>query len=279
MARQPDFRKYLKLIHISGTAWIALCAAFLLTVALRQAGVRWWVVFSLSGFSGVVFFMLLSIYLFACFRGVIRTQTAQEHPLTTSYAYILFYDLCPFLGSLAGLASLLTLPDVSWTEKLSTLSEGALAMTFLVWIVLDPILGSCELMLPSSASHRRRRLAQAHQEKKRKKAERERLLREALEFEKINQARWEKTFEPMAEELAILLSRLDPSEPEVRLYAAAQGARAWALDGLNGMKFLHQRVCSKLRKRGCADGWDRLAFWWDGIGGWRQPSVEKLFDF
>lgn len=277
MARQVDFRKALKQIHVSGTVWIALCAAFLLTVALRQAGVRWWVVFSLSGFSGVVFFMLLSIYLFAFFRGVNRTQTAQEHPLTTSYAYLLFYDLCPFLGSLAGLASLLALPEVSGPEKLSALCEGALAMTFLVWIVLDPILGSSELMIPSSAAHRRRRLAQAQEQKKQRKAEREKLLREALEYEKINQAKWEKTFEPMAEELAILLSSLDPEDPEVRLYAAAQGARAWTLDGINGMKFLHQRVCSKLRERGRKAGWDRLAFWWDGIGGWRQPSAQNLF--
>ena len=272
-----DFRKYLKLIHVSGTLWIALCAGFLLTIALRQAGVRWWIVFSLSGFSGVVFFMLLSVYLFAFFRGVIRTQTALEHPLTTSYAYMLFYDLCPWLGSLAGLASLAAVPRLSPSEVLNSLSEGALTMTFLVWIFLDPLLGSGELLIPACAAHRRRRLAEAADEKRRRKEERDHLLQQALEFEKINRGHLQTTYEPIAEELLDLLCGPHPTGPDMQQSAAAIGARAWRLGGANGMKFLHDRVLEKLAQQGRPGDWDMLAYWWDGIGTWRKPSLQQAF--
>lgn len=274
---QLSLRKYLKRIHVAGTLWIALCAILLLVMSLRQAGVQWWIVFSVSGFSGILFFMLLTIYLFAFFRGVIRTQTALEHPLTTSYTYILFYDLCPFLGSLAGLASLLNVPDISASERLSTVAEGTLTMTFLVWIILDPIIGSIELLIPECAAHRRQRLAEAQELKLKRKAERQRLLQEAMEYEKINQAKWEQTYEPMADKLAALLSSPNPHHPEVRRAVVATGAQAWRLGGVNGMQFLQKMVRQKLAAQGHVGDWDMLAFWWDGIGTWRKPPLQKAF--
>lgn len=275
--RAIDLRKLLKRVHVTGTFWIALCAVFLLTIALRQAGVQWWIVFSLGGFSGVAFFMLISVYLFAFFRGVIRTQTPQEHPLTTSYAYILFYDLCPFLGSLAGLASLWAVPNIGLPERFYTLAEGTLVMTFLVWIILDPIIGPCELMIPACAAHRRRRLAETHRQKLQRKVERERLLQEALEFEKVNQVRLQETYEPIAEELANLLCGCNPADTEIRQEAAAKGAQAWRLGGISGMQFLQKMVREKLTRRGCSIDWDILAFCWDGIGTWRKPSLKQAF--
>jgi hypothetical protein len=63
-------RRALKLVHIGGMAWFVLCMGYILLSALRQAGLHWWVIFSLAGHSAVVVFLLISLYLFARFRGV-----------------------------------------------------------------------------------------------------------------------------------------------------------------------------------------------------------------
>ena len=271
------FRKYLKRIHVSGTLWIALCALFLLILAMREAGIRWWIVFSLSGYSGVIFFLLISVYLFAFFRGVIRTQTSSEHPLTTSYAYILFYDICPFLGSVVGIANFLTIPEISLAERFSTISEGALSMTFLVWIILDPVIGSCELLIPKCAAHRRQRLAAIQEEKSKRKKEREHLLKQALEYERINQVRLQQTYEPIADKLVSLLSNQDLKELELHQKIIATGAQAWRLGGLEGMKYLQKTVNNKLKEARISLSWDVLSFYWDGIGSWRKPVSKQMF--
>jgi len=42
-------RATLRSIHLFGTVWFMLCLGYILVLALRQAGVQWWIVFSLSG--------------------------------------------------------------------------------------------------------------------------------------------------------------------------------------------------------------------------------------
>ena len=171
-----NLRKLLKLFHIIGTVWLALCAAFLLVVALRQAGAGWWIVFSLSGFSGVAFFLLMSIYLFAIFRGVTRKQLSLEHPLTTSPVYFFFYDMCPLLGTLAGFVTILTVAFMSAVEKAGIIAEGTLGMTFLIWIIGDPVISLTEGVLPSSVKYRRDRLALEKEKKENRDKEKQELL-------------------------------------------------------------------------------------------------------
>ncbi len=77
-------KRIFKLIHFASTAWFVVCAAFLITLAMRQVGAAWWLIFSLSGYSAVLTFVLVSIYLFAVYRGVVRSRIEQEYPLTSS---------------------------------------------------------------------------------------------------------------------------------------------------------------------------------------------------
>jgi len=42
-------RRVLKLLHFCGTVWFMVAAAYVFALALREAGVEWWLIFSLSG--------------------------------------------------------------------------------------------------------------------------------------------------------------------------------------------------------------------------------------
>src|SRR5680860_247395 len=85
-------KKGLKNLHLAGTLWFILCVIFILIKGLRQAGFDWWVIFSLSGHSVVILFVLVSVYLFALFRGgkTVNIQ-AKAHPLTSSEYYMVLY--------------------------------------------------------------------------------------------------------------------------------------------------------------------------------------------
>ena len=67
-------RRVLKLIHIGGTGWFILCVGYILVLALRQAGFCWRVIFPLSGYLALIVLLLISLYLFAVFRGVARNR-------------------------------------------------------------------------------------------------------------------------------------------------------------------------------------------------------------
>ena len=97
--------KKLKSIHVASTAWFVLSVGYILVFALRQAGFQWWIIFSLSGHSVLIAFLLVSLYSFALFKGVSRNQLIEaEHPLTSTNYYMMFYVAIPFLGGLAGWA-------------------------------------------------------------------------------------------------------------------------------------------------------------------------------
>lgn len=51
----------LKSIHLAGTAWFILCVGYILVFALRQAGVHWWIIFSVSWHSVLTVFLLISL--------------------------------------------------------------------------------------------------------------------------------------------------------------------------------------------------------------------------
>ncbi|MHC4360957.1 MAG: hypothetical protein ACYSTN_09260 [Planctomycetota bacterium] len=62
-------RKLLKFVHFAGTAWLMLSAAYVLILAMRQAGQSWWFIISISGYSALLAMSFISLYLFAFFRG------------------------------------------------------------------------------------------------------------------------------------------------------------------------------------------------------------------
>lgn len=262
----------LKFFHIAGTFWLSSCAAFLLIVALRQAGAGWWVIFSVGGFSGIAFLLLVSVYLFAIFRGVVRKQLSQEHPFTSSGFYLLFYDSTPFLGTLAGLISAQAVVAAGVLEWLSLAAEGALTMTFLVWIIGDPLLGLVETLLPSCAAARRERLAAEAENRRRRQENRQRLLEQIQLSRQTEQEQWSQQLQPLAEKILTSLQQ-NATRDRVRHQAIELGACAWQQGGVKCMQHLLSLVNRLAREKGMP--LPPLAFWWDGIGNWRRPSLKE----
>ena len=267
-------RRTLKPIHLASTVWFILCVGFALVLALRQAGVHWWVIFSFSGHSALAIFLLTSLYLFTIFRGVHRSQRiAIEHPLTNTNYYMTFYVAAPFLGGLAGCLGMIGAKAVS--EFLLGVTLGTLGTTFLVWVIVDPVMVLLEMLLPpTSRKHRVERLAQAKAEREKKQKDRERLLADVLAKEESDRRCWQEVLKPQAEKLAGLLAsnRIDLERAERE--AVDIGVDAWQIGGLSCMRQLHDtaiEMCSE-RNRNKAIV-DYIPVWWDGIGSWRNPSL------
>jgi len=266
-------RDELKKAHIAGTVWFALAVSYIFVLALRQAGVRWWVVFSLSGHGVLIVAVLVSLYLFAIFRGISSSQNVEiEHPLTSSTYYAAFYLLTPFLGGLAGCLGMIGAHSMN--QFVLGIALGTLGVTFMVWVVLDPLIGLLEMLLPVSRKHHAVRLAQARDERERKQRNRERLLDEVVEQEKLNRRRWREILEPEAERLAGLLIENGNDAQTVEREAVGIGVRAWQTGGLVCMRELRDtaiHLCQ--RKRPDQAVIDYISFWWDGIGNWRAKPL------
>lgn len=151
-------RTILKWIHVAATIWFVACAGYLVAVSLRQAGFRWWLVFSLSGYSTGMLLMLVSLYLFALYRGIGGARRiSTEHPLTSTACYMVFYVSIPLLGPLVALGTADTPGmSVSWVD----VAMGTLKVTSFVWVVIDPLVGVVEMLLPASRRHRAERTQQ-----------------------------------------------------------------------------------------------------------------------
>lgn len=268
-------QRLLKRIHVCGTLWFLLCAATLLVLSLHQAGVRWWVIFSISGYSTVLLLFIFTVYLFAIYQGVVRNQTAAEHPLSTSIYYIALYDLAPFLGSLAGLLGIsmyTSLPSV-----LNNMTQGTLATTFLMWTVLDPAIGMIETALPDSKAHRKQRLEEARRERERQKLENEQLLDSLEEQERQLKEQWKISLEPYAREVASLLT-VGEINNNIQPRIIELGALAWKTGGITCMRFFHQLILQQISLPPQEPVIDYTAIWWDGIGTWRKPqATESLY--
>ena len=265
-----NVQRLLKRIHILGTLWFLVCAAALLVISLRQAGVNWWLIFSISGYGVVLFVFLLALYLFALFRGVVRAQYAEEHPLSTTPAYLFLYDTAPFLGTIAGLVGSFGLADPAAVVRIVV--EGTIAMTFVTWVVLDSGVGLVESMLPKSIRHRTQRLAVIKAEKRRVQQENAALL-ESLERREEDLRRcWQAEFGVIADELAELYCGSGGSLQQIQAKTAEAGAKAWQIGRIACMRYVHQMVCERIARHeqgGCVD---YAALWWDGIGAWRRPK-------
>ena len=259
-------------IHFVSTAWFILCVGYIGVLALLQAGVKWWVLFSLSGYGVLITLVLISLYLFAIFRGISSSQNVKvEHPLTNTKQYAFFYVTTPFLGALAGCLGMIGVE--TFGRFLLGITLGTLGTTFLVWVIIDPVIGLLEMLLPASRKHQAKRMAQAKAEKERKQRDNQRLLTEITAMEESNQQRWHEQLKPQAEQLAELLAadKFDIEQAECR--AVGIGANAWHIGGLSCMRELRDMAIRLYTEKYNKDIVDYIYLWWDGIGSWRSPSL------
>lgn len=266
--------RLLKFIHIASTVWFIASGTFLVLIALREAGLQWWIIFSLSGHSGVLIFFLTLVYSFAIFRGVSRSQKIEaEHPLTCSRSYLAFYDVSPFLGTLAGL-SVWTFTHNTF-ELVVYMAIGSLCSTFLVWILVDPGISICEMVLPVSRRLRKERIAETRELQRRIHEDNERLMEELLEMESINAKQHEIELRSPATELADLLGYHNIGCANIEAQVVEMGGYAWQLGGIACMRQLRKMAEAAFKEKYKeAVAIDRIGIWWDGIGTWRKPIVE-----
>lgn len=269
MKRQDDLRR----VHIASTIWFVLAVAYILVLTLRQAGVRWWVVFSLSGHGVLIVLVLVSLYLFAIFRGISSSQKVQiEHPLTSTTYYAVFYVVTPFLGGLAGCLGMIGAYSVA--HFLLGIAMGTLGVTFLVWVILDPAFGLLEMLLPTSRKHRTQRLAQARAERESRQRERERLLAQVLAEEDSDRRCWRELLRPQAEKLAALLAGEEADLRQAEREAVGVGVSAWQTGGLSCMREVRDMTMALCKEKGRDRTIvDHISFWWDGIGNWRAKPL------
>jgi hypothetical protein len=265
-------RRALRLTHLVSTVWFMACIGYILVLALHQAGFRWWLIFSLSGHSAVAVFLLISLYLFAVFRGIGEAQRIEvEHPLTTTSHYMGFYVAAPLLGGLAGVLGMVGVHQS--IRFLLGVALGTLFTTFVVWVVVDPVAGLVEMLLPASRNHRLARLALVEAERRTRHEKREQLLAEAFAREEQERRQWQQHLLPQAEKLAGLLARSEKDFLRVEREAVDIGAGAWRLGGLGCMRQLRDMAVA-LRKNSGDDERiaEYIACWWDGVGDWRKLS-------
>ncbi|MBN2131524.1 MAG: hypothetical protein JW741_18635 [Sedimentisphaerales bacterium] len=266
-------RRALKWTHVVSTVWFVLCVVCVLILALHQAGFNSWLIFSLSGHSLILVFLLVSLYLFALFRGVRGAQQIEvEHPLTGGPAYMGFYVAAPLIGGLAGLFGMAGTRNP--IQFMLGVAMGTLGTTFAIWVLLDPLAGLIEMLGPASRKHRAERLAKAEAERRERHERRERLLAEAFAREEQERHRWQQELQPQAERLATLLAVDADGFREAEREALDIGAQAWRLGGINCMREVRDMAVAISKERqGDAETSDYISYWWDGIGEWRKPSL------
>jgi signal transduction histidine kinase len=266
-------RQALRLTHVVSTIWFVACIGYILVLELHRAGFHWWLIFSLSSHSALVVLLLISLYLFALFRGVGEAQQIEvEHPLTTTSYYMAFYVAAPLLGGLAGTLGMVGDPHL--VKFFLGVAMGALGTTFVVWVIVDPIAGLAEMFLPASRKHRLERFAQVEAQRRTRQEKREQLLAEAFAREEQERQRWQQHLHPRAERLAALLACNVADLSRAEREAVDIGANAWRLGGLSCMRQLRDMTVA-IRKDAGDDATvaDHISNWWDGIGDWRRPSL------
>lgn len=268
-----NYAKILKYIHISGTGWLIISSIFLVIVSLRQAGMDWWVIFSLSGHSTSMIIFAAVVYAFAVFENISTARTiSQEHPVTSSILYMIIYDATPFIGVLAGILYFgeLTTP----AEKIISAANGSLGLTFITWIILDPAISFFETLLPESRIHRKNRIAEEKAVQLLQEEDNKRLLKTLLEREERNRADRQRMIEPMAYELVELIIQHDAGKSGVEGHVVEIGAKAWQIGGIECMKQLHETAINIYHENNPkAQKIDFITRWWDGIGNWQKPRI------
>lgn len=267
-------RRLFKIIHILNLSIFVICAAYIFIYALHKAGRSWLFIASLSGYSTIIILFLLSFYLFAVYRGISSNQNVKdEHPMTTSLPYLLFYNVSSLYGIL--IAWLTSLTNYTTADYLLRMSIGAVAVTFLVWIIIDPTAGFLEMLLPSSRIRRRARIAQAQENRKKEYETKQNILKEIHVKGQNDRLMWQQILEADAEELSQLISheRIDDKSTETRVVEI--GVKAFRIGGTECMRhlyFMTKQICE--RRPGVVRNLDFISIWWDGIGSWRSKWME-----
>ncbi len=151
-------RKVLTQIHFAATVWLTLCVGYVVAVRLRRAGLQWWLVLSLSGYSIGMILLLASLYLFALYHGIGGTRRAAiRHPLTGTDCYVSLYVSVPLI---AGLVALGTAEPPGMPVSCFHVAMGTLRTTCLTWIVIDPLIGTIEMLLPTGHDRRDEQIRQ-----------------------------------------------------------------------------------------------------------------------
>jgi hypothetical protein len=141
-------------------------------------------------------------------------------------------------------------------------------------VILDPVIGLLEMLLPISRRHRAVRLAHVKAEREKKQKDRERLLKDVLEQEEMDRRRWRELLEPEAQRLAGLLEENGNDLNEAQREAVGIGVRAWQIGGLTCMRELHDTAMNICRRHTVDKAViDYVSFWWDGIGNWRAKPI------
>lgn len=266
-------RRLLKAMHAAGTAWFLLAASYLLVLNLRHAGINWWVIFSLSGQSAALLFLMLSAYLFAVFRSSNRELNSNiEHPLSNSTQYMTLYSLIPFLGSFTGLVCVYDAEN--FQQVMFSLTMGALAATFGMWIIFDPVISLIEMLTPASRAHRAKRRSEASQTLIVQEKYRQELL-DKLEAEECeNQKNWRSMLSGHAQALCELVTAAKAGNAELIQKKGIQiGLIAWQQGGLECMQELEEMAIENIGSKSSSEKSKVKAFisvWWDGIGSWRH---------
>lgn len=267
-------RRLLKIIHLASTLWFLLCAGYVLIISLVRAGKSWWFITSVGGYSAPIIFVLISLYLFAIFRDFARSQNLRvEHPLTTSYYYLIFYYISPFLGAAAGAIAGAGTKEI--TNYLMTAASGTLWMTAMVWVVIDPLAGAAEMLLASSRRHRRKRVSEAKIASQEKLAAQRKLFYELEAKEKHEKRQLNEALRGHAKKLTELLTDDSIDEATRESKAVEIGIAAWQMGGLNCMRYLHSMAMEEVKdKQAMSKEPDYISIWWDGIGTWRDGWLE-----
>lgn len=265
-------KRTLKLIHLTGTFFFLASIAFILILALRQREVSWWVIFSLTGHTIFIALFLLSVYLFAMFRGISGSPEVGEHPLTSSGYYMLLYVCSPYLGLATGIMAMVG--EDSIARFLLGISLGTFGATFIAWVVIDPLAGLVESILPSCRQARSQRLDLVRVEKANADFARKLVLEQVLKAEDVCRNEWKDELSIYAEKLATLVAG-DSRGTEIEMVAASIGVKAWQMGGLTCMKFLHEMAMEAYQARNSnVEGqYDTISVWWDGIGRWQNSSI------
>ncbi len=273
MTDKPKIHKGLKKLHVLSTLWFIVCVVYRLIAALRAAGFHWWIIFSLSGHSAVVAFVLISLYLFSLFRGVSRTQQIDvEHPFTSTEYYMVLYVVAPFLGGVAGVIGG-TVSSPRLEVYIDSITLGTFALTFLVWVIVDPLVAMIEMALPVSREHRHARLARQRARRQEKYRRREHLLNRINQEKLHNLQQWSHMLTKDAEELACLLHTDEAGLTKAEMRAVEIGAHAWCLGGIPCMRQLHQMALTLSEHNNSSHNLvDYITVWWDGIGTWRNTT-------
>jgi hypothetical protein len=160
------------------------------------------------------------------------------------------------------------------SQFLLGIAMGTLGTTFLVWVIVDPVIGLIEMILPASRQNRAQRQIQAKSEKEKKQSDRLNLLEGVIAKEESDRLHWQEVLRPQAEKLAGLLTADTTDLKQVEREAVGIGVSAWQTGGLSCMRELRDMAIAlckqKHQNRAIVD---YISFWWDGIGNWRATPI------